>query len=94
MEYDISRWDDLKKVEPKQQAPAEKKPSQAQVQNDAQLDEKLKALKKWGNTTIQSELRYHKNYIIILIRIERRLQLLDRSQINRMTFKSYQELPM
>ncbi len=55
-EYNISQYDELKPiVQPKAVKQA---PVQAAPVVDWQLDDKLKALKKWANTTIQFELRY------------------------------------
>jgi len=57
MEYDISKYDELKPViEPKQERKSQIAAPVTPVV-DWQIDEKLKALKRWANTTIQSDLR-------------------------------------
>ena len=59
-EYDLAKWDDMPKPVPKK--PENKTTSQRQLlafeQRDSQLEEKLKTLKRWANTTIQQELRF------------------------------------
>jgi len=57
LDYDIARWDELKpkeepKIERKSQVMAPATPTV-----DWQMNEKIKALKRWANSTIQADLR-------------------------------------